>query len=87
VFPEGIINDRDSRDMVPFQPGIGLLAQNLAIPVVPLRIDGVWKMKQEHRRFARLGELTIHVGAPMTFPKDVPAEEIAKQLQLAVKYL
>jgi len=32
--------------------GIGLLAQNLQIPIVPIRIGGVWQMKQQRRRFA-----------------------------------
>jgi long-chain acyl-CoA synthetase len=87
VFPEGVINERASPGMAPFQAGIGLLAQNLGIPVVPMRLDGVWKMKQERRRFAHLGELTIRIGAPMTFSSETAAAEIAEQLQFAVKYL
>ncbi len=87
VFPEGIVNDRDTPDMVPFQPGIGLLVQNLRIPIVPMRLDGVWQMKQQHRRFAHLGELTIHIGAPVTFPPDTPPAEIAPQLQAMVRSL
>lgn len=87
VFPEGIINDRDTPDMAPFQSGIGLLAQNLNIPVVPMRLDGVWKMKQQHRRLARLGELTIHIGTPVTFPPDTPPTEIAFRLEDLVRSL
>jgi long-chain acyl-CoA synthetase len=87
VFPEGIINDRSEPDMVPFQPGIGLLAQNLRIPIVPLRLDGVWQMKQQRRRLARPGELTIHIGAPVTFPPGTPPAEIASQLQSLVRSL
>ena len=87
VFPEGIVNDRDTLDMVPFQPGIGLLAQNLRIPIVPLRLDGIWQMKQQHRRLAHFGELTIHIGAPVTFLPDTPATEIALQLQSRVRSL
>jgi long-chain acyl-CoA synthetase len=87
VFPEGIINDRDTPDMIPFQPGIGLLAQNLNIPIVPMRLDGVWQMKQQHRRLAHLGELTIRVGTPVTFPPDLSAAEIASRLQSLVHAL
>ncbi len=87
VFPEGIVNDRDTPDMVPFQPGIGLLAQNLGISIVPMRLDGVWQMKQQHRRLAHRGELTIHIGAPVTFPHDTPPAEIASQLQFLVRSL
>jgi long-chain acyl-CoA synthetase len=87
VFPEGIVNDRSTPDMVPFQPGIGLLAQNLRIPIVPLRLDGVWQMKQQYRRLARPNELIVHIGAPVTFPPDTPPTEIASQLQSLVRSL
>ncbi len=87
VFPEGVINDRPTPDMVPFQQGIGLLAQNLQIPVVPLRLDGVWQMKQQRRRLAHFHELTIHIGAPVTFPPNTPPAEIAAQLQSMVQSL
>lgn len=87
VFPEGVVNVRDSPEMIAFQPGIGLLAENLGIPVVPMRFDGLWQMKQEHRRFARAGEITIHVGAPVTFPPDTPPAEIASRLHELVRSL
>jgi long-chain acyl-CoA synthetase len=87
VFPEGIINDRDTPDMIAFQHGIGLLAQNLNIPIVPMRLDGVWQMKQEHRRLAHPGELTVHIGAPVTFPPDTPPAEITSRLQTLVQSL
>jgi long-chain acyl-CoA synthetase len=87
VFPEGVINDRDTPQMAPFQQGIGLLAQNLQIPVVPMRLDGVWQMKQGRRRLAHLNELTVHIGAPVTFPPDNPPAEIAARLQSIVENL
>jgi long-chain acyl-CoA synthetase len=87
VFPEGVINDRATPEMVPFQQGIGLLAQNLQIPVVPMRLDGVWQMKQERRRLAHLGELTVHIGAPVTFPPDMAPSEIASRLQIGLRSL
>jgi long-chain acyl-CoA synthetase len=87
VFPEGVINNRNTPEMVPFQQGIGLLAQNLQIPIVPMRLEGVWQMKQERRRVAHLRELTVHIGAPVTFPPDTPPSEIASRLQIEVQSL
>lgn len=87
VFPEGRVNDRDSPEMVAFQSGIGLLTQNLGIQVVPMRLDGVWQMKQEKRRLARPGELTVHIGPPVNFPASASAAEIAEQLQNLVRSL
>jgi len=87
VFPEGVINDRPTADMVPFQQGIGLLAQNLQLPVVPMRLDGVWQMKQKHRRLAHSGELTVHIGAPVSFPFDTSPAEIASRLKSLIQTL
>jgi len=87
VFPEGVINDRDSPTMVPFQSGIGILAQNLNLPIVPMRLDGVWQMKQQRRRLAHAGELTVRIGAPVIFPATTPADEIAARLQVLVQSL
>jgi len=33
-----------------------------------MRLDGVWQMKREGRRLARLGEIVVRIGAPVTFP-------------------
>jgi long-chain acyl-CoA synthetase len=87
IFPEGEVNNSADGRMAPFQAGIGLLAQNLALPVVPVRLDGVWQMKREHRRLARIGEITIHIGAPITFSPDMPANQIAHHLECAVRSL
>jgi long-chain acyl-CoA synthetase len=87
VFPEGEVNESEDGAMGKFQGGIGLLAENLDVPIVPMRLDGVWKMKQEGRRFAHLGEITMRIGAPITFPADTAAEEIAARLESMVRSL
>jgi long-chain acyl-CoA synthetase len=87
VFPEGIINDRATPEMIPFQSGIGLLAENLGIPIVPMRLDGVWQMKQERRRLAHYNEITVHIGAPVTFAPNTPPDEIAIRLHDLVRSL
>jgi long-chain acyl-CoA synthetase len=85
VFPEG----RRTTDglMSPFRAGIGILAQQLKIPVVPMRIDGLFPLKKEERRFARRGEIKIIVGDPIQFRDDVSEEDIAKELQQRVAAL
>jgi long-chain acyl-CoA synthetase len=87
VFPEGEVNNSETGAMVPFQSGIGLLAQNLRIPIVPMRLDGVWQMKREGRRLAHIGEITVRIGTPITFPLDTPPDEIARSLQAIVQEL
>src|SRR6266446_865696 len=87
VFPEGEVNNSEHGHMAPFQSGIGLLAENLHIPVIPIRLDGVWQMKREHRRLAHIGEITVRIGAPVTFAHGISPEEIALRLESLIQSL
>jgi long-chain acyl-CoA synthetase len=84
IFPEGEVNNSEEGRMAAFQPGIGILAQNLGLPIVPTRLDGVWGMKQERRRWAHPGEITVHIGKPVSFPQGTAPEEIARWLEQIV---
>ncbi len=84
VFPEGEVNNSEDGRMAPFQGGIGWLSENLRLPIIPMRLDGVWQMKREGRRLARLGEITVHIGAPVTFAPGTLPEEIARTLEAKV---
>jgi long-chain acyl-CoA synthetase len=85
VFPEG----RHTTDgkMLPFRSGIGLLANNLQIPIVPMRLDGLFEIKQARKRFARPGQIKVKIGAPVRFEAGSDPEWIARQLQKIVEQL
>jgi long-chain acyl-CoA synthetase len=87
VFPEGEVNNSEDGRMAPFQSGIGLLSENLGIPIIPVRLDGVWQMKREHRRLAHIEEITVRIGAPVSFPSRTSADEIARRLESLVRSL
>ena len=87
VFPEGEVNNSEDGRMAPFQSGIGLLAENLGIPIIPVRLDGVWQMKRERRRLAYFGEITVHIGPPVRFPPGTSPDETANLLQSLVSSL
>jgi long-chain acyl-CoA synthetase len=87
IFPEGEVNNSGTGEMAAFQSGIGLLAENLGIPIVPMRLDGVWGMKREGRRLAHFGEIIVRIGAPVTFPAGTPPAEIACSLEALVRSL
>jgi long-chain acyl-CoA synthetase len=84
VFPEGQVNNSEDGRMAPFQGGVGLLAENLGIPIIPMRLDGVWQMKRERRRLAHFGEITVRIGAAVSFSPGTPPDEIACQLESLV---
>jgi long-chain acyl-CoA synthetase len=85
VFPEG----RHTVDgkMNPFRAGIGLLAKNLGIPVLPVRITGLFEVKQTGRWFAAPGKISVRIGKPIKFGAGIAPEEIARELQSAVEKL
>jgi len=79
VYPEGI-RTPDGKPC-PFRSGVGMLAARLNIPVIPMRIDGLYQMKIAGHKIARPGELTVVIGKPMRFPSEIPAEEITNQIE------
>jgi long-chain acyl-CoA synthetase len=87
VFPEGEVNNSEDGRMATFRSGIGLLQENLRLPIVPMRLDGVRQMKRECRRLAHFGEVIIRIGAPGKFPSGTPHDEVARQLETLVRSL
>jgi hypothetical protein len=47
----------------------------------------VWQMKRERRRLAHLAEITLRIGAPITFVDGTPPAEFAQRLATIVKGL
>ena len=85
VFPEG--RRSEAGELGEFRSGVGMLAQRLNLPVLPLRIDGLKKLGMEKRHWARKGEIVVRVGEPMVFDAGMTADEITRRLRDAVKGL
>jgi long-chain acyl-CoA synthetase len=85
VFPEG----RHTVDgkINPFRAGIGLLANNLGVPVLPMRIVGLFEVKQAGKRFALPGKICVRIGEPIRFAAGQDPGQIAAELQRAVEAL
>jgi long-chain acyl-CoA synthetase len=85
VFPEG----RHTTDgkMCLFRAGVGMLAGNLGIPVLPMRIDGLFEVKNAGRRFAAPWKIRVRIGKPITFAAGTDPQAIASELQNAVERL
>jgi long-chain acyl-CoA synthetase len=85
VFPEG--RTTDDGHMAPFRSGIGLLAKELNIPVVPMRLAGLFDLKQQNRILARPGHVQVTIGRPIRFSPDQDPNEIARELERRVAEL
>lgn len=85
VFPEGR-HTVDGR-INPFRAGIGLLANNLNIPVLPMRIVGLFEVTQAGKKFAPPWKIGVRIGRPMKFAVGSDPEQIAQELRSAVEGL
>jgi long-chain acyl-CoA synthetase len=80
-FPEG--ERTEAGEIKPFQPGIGLIAGRLGVPVVPIRLRGVEKVLHRNARWPRPGRVEIVFGAPLYLEgQDYPS--LAKRVEEAV---
>jgi long-chain acyl-CoA synthetase len=85
IFPEGERTKHGA--MNPFKSGAGLLIKELGAPVVPMRIHGLWRLKQAHRHFAWPREISVEIGEPVHYSSDTDSEQIARDLGLRVQQL
>jgi long-chain acyl-CoA synthetase len=85
VFPEGQTTPDGS--IVAFRSGIGLLAKQLNIPVVPVRLAGLYDLKQQNRILTRPGHVKVTIGQPVRFSPDQDANEITQELERRVTEL
>jgi long-chain acyl-CoA synthetase len=85
VFPEG----RRTLDgkLSPFRAGVGLLADRLGIPVVPVRIDGLFDLKKAGKKMARPGTVRVSIGSPTRFEPGAKPEAVAAELEKRVASL
>jgi long-chain acyl-CoA synthetase len=63
IFPEG--RRTHEGEIAPFLPGVGMMASRLAVPVVPVRIDGLDKVLHLKARMARPGRVRVAFGAAL----------------------
>jgi long-chain acyl-CoA synthetase len=86
VFPEGLRTTNG--DIGAFRSGIGLLANGLNGPIVPVRIDGLWEVKERGWRIvAPWRAISVHIGEPVVYETGEAPETIAQDLERRVRSL
>jgi 1-acyl-sn-glycerol-3-phosphate acyltransferase len=83
VFPEG--RRTETGQMQPFQSGVGLLANKLDLPVLPIRIDNLFELRKKKQRFSR--RIVVNIGEPVKYPANAAPESIARDLERRVREL
>ena len=62
IFPEGV-RTPDGK-IHAFRPGAGLMAERLGVPVIPVRIEGLYEVWPAHQRQPGKGKVRVTIGKP-----------------------
>jgi long-chain acyl-CoA synthetase len=86
IFPEGELT-KDG-DIQPFKSGVGILANGLEAPIMPVAITGLYELRNAGQRgWAPPGRVTITFGEPITYDPNASAASIASKLEESVRVL
>jgi long-chain acyl-CoA synthetase len=84
IFPEGKRTERG--EIIRFQPGVGMIAARLNLPVVPIRLEGLDRVLHQSWKMARRGPVRVAFGTPLILTGDEYAV-LATQVEDAVRRL
>jgi long-chain acyl-CoA synthetase len=83
VFPEGH-RSQDGR-LQPFEPGIGLLAQESQVPVQPILVEGLKPVSG--KRWVKRGTVAVRLGKPLMMEPGEEPQSFTRRLEAAVAAL
>ncbi len=84
IFPEG--QRSLTGQLLPFREGIGMLSQNLKIPIIPVAIDGGENVLLRGSPIPRRGTVHLSFGKPL-LPQKQSYRELADQLKEEIERL
>jgi long-chain acyl-CoA synthetase len=85
VFPEGTRSH--GKPMAHFRSGIGVLAANSRVPVLPVALVGMDKLLDDKNHWNRRGRIEIRIGKAITLPEEASAAEWTERLESAMRDL
>lgn len=83
IFPEGT-RSPDAK-LQPFRPGIGLLAQQSGVPVLPMALIGLDQMKKTG--WLRSGHLEIRLGKAIPSDKHSTPTDLTQKFEASLRHL
>lgn len=89
IFPEGTRSR--TGEIQPFKPGLGLIAWELEVPIVPVHVAGTHDLLPADRSLPRRGRVTVTFGVPVgpaewrdlaaELPRDAAYREVAADVR------
>jgi long-chain acyl-CoA synthetase len=79
LSPEGQLSTNGV--LQPFKSGVGLLAVNLGVPVVPIKTVGLYGTVPLHAKWPkRHSAVTVRIGQPMSFDSHTDFDDVTRRL-------
>lgn len=86
MFPEGKI--ARTPNLRPFKSGIGLLAVELGVPIIPIKTNGLFGTLPLHTSWPKKrSNVTVTIGNPISFSPDTPYDAATHQLETIMRDL
>lgn len=87
VFPQGRMVP--AGETAPFKPGIGRLAREIGVPILPVRLEGLAEILPPGARWPRRGRARIVFGELLEPPRDGGEDpaRVARRIETAVRSL
>ncbi|MGA7669305.1 MAG: AMP-binding protein [Nitrolancea sp.] len=85
IYPEGTRSPTGK--LQPFRSGIGVLASQLQVPVVPVAIKGTYDILPKGRVWPRRGRVVVSFGEPIQFQAGANSASVTTTIERAVASL
>jgi long-chain acyl-CoA synthetase len=85
IFPEG--HRSGDGKLQPFRLGIGLLAQESRVPVVPVALIGLGELRAAKARWFRSGQLEVRLGEVVPVDEESEPAELTSRFEESIRRL
>ena len=85
IFPEGMRSPNGN--LQAFKPGVGMMALSLKVPVVPLHIEGLFKVFSVRHRWPTPGPVRVALGTPVDLTSEEDYETATAKIEAGVRKL
>lgn len=80
VFPEGQMSENGK--MLPLKKGAGLMAVEMNVPIVPIKIIGTSDVSPYGKLFPRsFSKISVKIGEPISFKKNISYDNATKMIE------
>jgi len=85
VYPEGTRSKNG--EMTHFKPGVGLMASEMLVPVVPVKLQGLYDILPKGKIKPRKGKAKVSFGKPLFFTGEHDYSLVARKIENSLRQL